>query len=75
MSALFGSCSEEHHCDDGEDLNMNHILDSMLMISVLRTINIQSLKNVLCDSSSFSNGCEKIIHMYIIEHNLKQESI
>ena len=34
MSALFGSCSEEHHCDDGENLNMNHLLDSMLMISV-----------------------------------------
>lgn len=74
MSALFGSCSEEHHCDDGENLNMNHLLDSMLMISV------ESDKHIIIEkcslwSSSFSNGCEKIIHVYIIEHNLKQVSI
>lgn len=35
VSASFGFCSEEHHCDDGGKLNMNHILDNMLMVHFL----------------------------------------
>lgn len=40
--ALFRSqrLSKEYHYDDGENLNMNHILDNMLMINFLRVINI-----------------------------------
>lgn len=38
--AYLALCSEEHRCDDGEDLNMNHILDSDVNDSVLRMINI-----------------------------------
>lgn len=53
ISALLGSFSEEHHCDDGGDLNMNRVLDSMLMTNFLRVINIIT-KKVLCDSCSFS---------------------